>query len=730
MRVVTRCFPLLVSLTLGCFVFACGKSPGPTLAGFAGTTEAGRDSGRSGDGAAGTEAAGGGAGAKAASNRRRTGGMAGNAEGGAAGSGDVESRAGNGPAHAGGARSQDGHGDLGGDGAVAGAGPQGREGGQAGAGGDPAAVAGTGPDDTGGRVGTGGMAAGGAATGGTATGGDATGGTGGNDPDCLPGEVRAAEGACILRGLVDDFGSCDSEIYEAEGRNGGWYTYHGIDVDCEESSCHGIGVPPWASDCGAWITGGYDPYYLPAYPDLYAGVGVTLNDVSMFYDVCDYADVEVRYASDQAVRFYAKWDDIGEYGDRYYVSLPATSGIVTTSVPLSRFSGLDCSRTTELQFEPTDLTGFGIAVYSVRFTGLSSADCAEGDSRCTGGGALEVCTGGEWVASSCDAGQVCSGNRCVAEDATPVEIHGHLSVSGTALVDESGAPVQLKGISSMWLNYETDGYATNAEAMVWMRDHWGITVFRAAMGADEDHPGSYVIDAASRADMTTQVDTIIENAIDAGLYVIVDWHSHHTYTEEASEFFAYIGENYGSYPNVLIETYNEPLNVSWTSALKPYHEAVVAAFRAADPNNATHPNVAILGTPNWDLDVDVAATRPVAGVNLMYTAHFYACSHGSTYLNKARAALNAGLPIFVTEWGATDANGGEYPDDDVCTAEANLWHDWMDANGVGWAAWKLDDCDGQTHPDASCLLTLNAPVTGGWTSEYLNGHASYVVSKL
>jgi hypothetical protein len=58
------------------------------------------------------------------------------------------------------------------------------------------------------------------------------------------------------------------------------------------------------------------------------------------------------------------------------------------------------------------------------------------------------------------------------------------------------------------------------------------------------------------------------------------------------------------------------------------------------------------------------------------------------------------------------------------------FHVRVSLNGISWAAWKLDDCDGQTHPDASCLLQLDAPLGGGWTSEYLNGHASYVLSKL
>ncbi|MBN1612425.1 MAG: hypothetical protein JW940_37690 [Polyangiaceae bacterium] len=216
---------------------------------------------------------------------------------------------------------------------------------------------------------------------------------------------------------------------------------------------------------------GHAPYYLPPYPDLYAGVGVTLNDDSILFDACGYTDVEVEYASDQSVRLYAKWNDVDIYGDRDYVLLPYTSGIETVTVPLSSFYGFDCSKMTELQFEPSYLPGFGIAVYSVRFKD-SSAECAEAAMRCTPQGDLEVCAGGVWVASACDEGQVCASNHCVDEDATPVDIHGHLSVSGTRLLDEYGVPVQLKGISSQWLNYETDGYATNADAMVWMRDHW------------------------------------------------------------------------------------------------------------------------------------------------------------------------------------------------------------------------------------------------------------------
>src|SRR5690606_806857 len=121
----------------------------------------------------------------------------------------------------------------------------------------------------------------------------------------------------------------------------------------------------------------------------------------------------------------------------------------------------------------------------------------------------------------------------------------------------------------------------------------------------------------------------------------------------AQAFFDEISQEYGDVPNVLYELYNEPLDVSWSSVLKPYHQALIDVIRDNDPDN-----VIIAGTPNWSQDVDVAAGSKLSGSNLMYTLHFYACSHGASLMSKAQSALNSGLPIFVTEWGASHADGG------------------------------------------------------------------------
>lgn len=79
---------------------------------------------------------------------------------------------------------------------------------------------------------------------------------------------------------------------------------------------------------------------------------------------------------------------------------------------------------------------------------------------------------------------------------------------------------------------------------------------------------------------------------------------------------------FGQLPNVLFEIYNEPLVLDWSTDLKPYQQAVVDAIRLADAD--TNENIIIMGTPNWDQDVDdaIAASARVNGINLMHAVLF------------------------------------------------------------------------------------------------------------
>lgn len=297
---------------------------------------------------------------------------------------------------------------------------------------------------------------------------------------------------------------------------------------------------------------------------------------------------------------------------------------------------------------------------------------------------------------------------------TPVGEHGALRVEGTQIVDESGAAVQLRGPSSMWLNWERTGYASNRDLITLFRDDWDASVVRAAMGVDASSGPTYL---GSPTTALSDLRAVVDNAIRLGLYVIIDWHDHEAVAHEAEaiDFFQQMATLYGDYPNVIYEVFNEPLQVSWSGELKPYHEKVVTAIRAIDPDN-----LIILGTPNWSQYVDEAAGDPVVGTNLLYTLHFYSCTHEASLRRRADNAIAAGLPLFVTEWGATHADGGTPDNPGLCLEEGQAWHDWMDQNGISWAAWKLDDCE-----DESCYFTPNTPASS-FTDDQLTDHGVFI----
>ena len=306
---------------------------------------------------------------------------------------------------------------------------------------------------------------------------------------------------------------------------------------------------------------------------------------------------------------------------------------------------------------------------------------------------------------------------------SPVARFGQLHVDGTQLVGESGEPVQLKGVSTMWLNWESQ-FAENKAGLEWMRDNWNLTVIRAAMGIE---PQGAFLQNPSLA--TGQLRTVVQNAIDAGVYVIIDWHDHnaHLHQDQSIEFFTAIASEFGAFPNVIYEPYNEPQTrdssgamVNWSGTIKPYHEAVLAAIRAVDPDN-----IVVLGNPQWDQRPDQAAADPVAGTNLMYSVHFYSCTHGAALRAFAQAAFALGLPLFATEWGATNADGGK--DLRVCEPEAQAWHDWFNQAGISSSAWRLQSCTNE----ASCFFSsTTVRPDGSWTADMLTGHGPYVVRQL
>ncbi len=294
---------------------------------------------------------------------------------------------------------------------------------------------------------------------------------------------------------------------------------------------------------------------------------------------------------------------------------------------------------------------------------------------------------------------------------TAVEKYGQLSVKGNKVVDKSGNPVQLKGMSLFWS--QEIGKYYNYSAIKWLRDDWKCTIVRAAMAVEG---GGYLTNPEREKQ---KVDSAVNAAIKLGLYILIDWHDHHgqRHTAQSQKFFAEMAQKYGKYPNIIYELYNEPLNnVSWADSIKPYHEAVIATIRKYDTKN-----IIVCGTRTWSQDVDEASLNPIKGDNIAYALHYYAATHKQDLRNKADAALKNGIALFVTEFGTVFANG----DGDVNYEESRLWWDFCDKHQLSWCNWSV--CD---KKESSAALKPGASATGGWDLNMLNPSGILVRSEL
>jgi len=283
--------------------------------------------------------------------------------------------------------------------------------------------------------------------------------------------------------------------------------------------------------------------------------------------------------------------------------------------------------------------------------------------------------------------------------ASVVEQHGQLRVEGNRIVDKAGVPVQLRGMSLFWSQWVPKYYTANT--LKWLRDDWKITVVRAAMAVKPD--GYEKNPEVERR----KIITVVDAAIELGLYVIIDYHAHtaHENRAQAQAFFADMARRYGDKPNVLYEPYNEPLDVSWDKVLKPYHEAVIDSIREHDPDN-----IVIVGTRNWSQKVAEAAANPIKRSNVAYTLHFYVNTHGEWLRDEARKALERGAALFVTEYGTTDATG----DGPVNAAATREWWKFLDENSISHLNWSVSDIR-----ESSSALLPGASPDGGWTTSQI-----------
>lgn len=295
----------------------------------------------------------------------------------------------------------------------------------------------------------------------------------------------------------------------------------------------------------------------------------------------------------------------------------------------------------------------------------------------------------------------------VKEDGTPVDNHGKLSVKGINLVDAKGNKYQLKGVS-------THGIAwfpkfINKDAFKTLRDDWGANTIRLAMYTAENN--GYCT-GGNQTELKKKVEEGVKYATELGMYVIIDWHvlndrDPNTYKTQASAFFDDMSKKYANYDNVIYEICNEPNGgVSWSS-IKKYADEIIQVIRKNDSDA-----IILVGTPTWSQDVDQVAANPVKnGYNVMYTLHFYAATHKDAIWSKLKTALNAGTPIFISEFSICDASGNGGIDYN----SANSWKSLIKQYNLSYIGWNLSN-----KAETSSLIKAGLKKYSGWTTSELS----------
>ena len=306
----------------------------------------------------------------------------------------------------------------------------------------------------------------------------------------------------------------------------------------------------------------------------------------------------------------------------------------------------------------------------------------------------------------------------IANTGVKMDYYGALSVSDGKLVDSHGKEVQLTGISTHGINWFPE-FAT-PETIASLRNNFGINVIRLAMYTS-DYNGYCVGGSDNQKDLMDTICSAVDAATENDMYVIIDWHTlndenPNTYKAESIQFFGEMVRKYKGNDNVIYEICNEPNGDTTWSDIKSYAKEVIPVIRNVDSDA-----VILVGTPEWSSDLESVQDDPLNFKNIMYTYHFYAASHKDDARAELESALEAGLPVFISEYGLVSADGNGSVD----TKEAKKWYDLIDEYKLSSCIWNLSNKD-----EGSALINADCQSTLDWKYEDLSDEGKYFFDKL
>lgn len=301
-----------------------------------------------------------------------------------------------------------------------------------------------------------------------------------------------------------------------------------------------------------------------------------------------------------------------------------------------------------------------------------------------------------------------------------IQQYGRLKLVGKQLSSEKGDAVQLKGWSSFgwmsnWGDCHSFGHLQQMKA-------WGASIYRGAMYVEE---GGY---NNNKDGYTQQTKTFIDQTNQLGMYYLCDWHvltpgnpNDNAYRDAENyfrEISSYVKQK--GYQHVIYEICNEPNGCSWND-IKQYANKVLPIIQQNDPGACV-----VVGTPQWDQNINEAQGDPITNynnLNILYSFHYYACSH-QQFLSRLENAARA-IPVFISEWGIANFDGGQGSRETASSCFTSADQLINIANGstgqkISWCAWSF----GEKNEQASSLMScgsMELSKTGKAIVDYLGG---------
>ena len=302
-----------------------------------------------------------------------------------------------------------------------------------------------------------------------------------------------------------------------------------------------------------------------------------------------------------------------------------------------------------------------------------------------------------------------------AETARP-SASGRLQVKGMQLTDASGKAVQLRGVSTHGLVWYPTMVSENLFRQV--AKDWNGNLVRLAMYSEQ-----YCENEKEKDKSLKLMRKGIDAAIAADMYVLVDWHimsdgDPNEHKEEAKQFFKLIASEHKDSPNLIFEICNEPNGETTWSDVRIYAEEIIPVIREQIPDA-----VILVGTPEFDRNLGDAVLQPLHFPNLMYVLHFYAATHAGGLRQELSAALDAGLPVFVSECGVSETSGNGTLD----FTSAAEWFTLLNEKKISYAVWSLSDKEESSaffryHFDPEGKIRdEDLTLCGAWIRELIRG---------